>query len=104
MLILFEKWSNKLMEILRLFGRVPFFFYVLHIPLIHFASMLYFKIVHGEWLDIYQTSVKKWPEYYEPSLLRIYVAWILLTVILYYACRWYNDFKKTHDHWWLKYL
>ena len=104
LLILFEKWSNKLFDSLRVFGRVPFFFYILHFPVIHFGSMLYYRITQGEWFDLANTGPKNWPEYYEPSLLRLYIVWITIVVLFYFLCRWYNNYKSRKKYWWLKYI
>ncbi len=104
LLILFEKRSTKIFEILRVFGRVPFFFYVLHFIFIHLTSLVYFKLVHGQWFDLVSTQSKNWPAFYEPSLLRLYLAWLGTIVCFYFICKWYDRYKSTHQHWWLKYL
>ncbi len=105
LLILFEKWKNKLFDALKIFGRVPFFFYILHFPVIHFTSMLYFKITEGEWFDLANSGASSsWPEYYKPSLLRLYIVWFCIVVLFYFLCRWYNNYKSKKNYWWLKYI
>lgn len=105
LLIVFEKWQSKGLDALRVFGRVPFFFYVLHFAVIHAASMLYFKLMHGEWFDLTGNSnPESWPVYYQPSLLRMYIAWAAMVVFFYFLCKWYNGYKTRHTYWWLKYL
>ena len=104
-LILFEKWKNKLFNVFKIFGRVPFFFYILHFPVIHFASMLYFKIAKGEWFDLTNSGAStNWPEYYHPSLVRLYVVWIATVIGFYFLCKWYDNYKSRKNYWWLKYL
>ncbi len=106
LLILFEKWRSPLLDILKVFGRVPFFFYVLHFAVIHASSMLYFRLVHGQWFDLANNQQQRgnWPEFYEPSLLRLYLAWAIIVAGFYFLCRWYDQYKSTRSHWWLKYL
>lgn len=104
LLIVFEKWGNKLFDALRIFGRVPFFFYILHFPVIHFSSMLFYRITEGEWFDLANTGPNNWPEYYQPSLLRLYTVWIVIVVFFYFLCRWYNNYKSRKNYWWLKYI
>ena len=89
-----------------LFGRVPFFFYVLHLPVIHASSLVYFKLVDGNWYrpGWPMQGPQGFPETYEPSLLRCYVAWAIITIAMYFACRWFAQIKRDHDHWVLKYL
>lgn len=105
LLILFERLSGPAMDFLRIFGRVPFFFYALHFPVIHITSILYFRILHGEWFDLANGGQpEKWPNYYEPSLIRLYLVWIIIVGGFYFLCRWFNTYKSTHKYWWLKYI
>ncbi len=105
LLIYFEKKNHAWFGFLKVFGRVPFFFYVLHFIVIHLTSMLYFKLVYGEWFDLGNTrNSAQWPDFYEPSLLRLYAAWAVTIVFFYYLCRWFDRYKSTHKHWWLKFL
>ncbi len=105
LLMWFERGKNKLFEWLKVFGRVPLFFYVLHFMFIHLTSLLYFKLVHGEWFDLVNNqNAKTWPDYYEPSLLRLYLAWAVTIVVFYFLCYWFDRYKSTHKYWWLKFL
>jgi uncharacterized membrane protein len=90
------------------FGRVPFFFYVLHIPLIHGLALL---VSWGR-----EGSVSSWlfanhpmgnpppPEGYTWSLGLLYLVWAVAIVILYPACRWFADLKARRTDAWLSYL
>ena len=90
------------------FGRVPFFFYLVHIPLIHGLAL----IVSG----IRQGSIDPWlftnhpmgnpppPDGYTWSLGLLYAVWALAIVLLYVACRWYADLKSRRTDSWLRYL
>lgn len=105
LLIFFEKFNFRWFGWLRVFGRVPFFFYVLHFMFIHLTSLLYFKLVHGQWFDLGNVrNPAQWPDFYQPSLWRLYAAWALTIVFFYFLCRWFNRYKSTHKHWWLKFL
>jgi hypothetical protein len=90
------------------FGRVPFFFYMLHIPLIHALALVVSRIRLG--------SVSPWlfanhpmgnpppPEGYTWSLPLLYLVWLMAIVLLYVACRWFAEFKAKRSAWWLGYL
>lgn len=105
LLIWFERARNRVFGWLKVFGRVPFFFYVLHFMFIHLSSMLYFKMVHGEWFDLVNNqNPKTWPDFYQPSLLRLYVAWAITIVVFYFLCKWFDRYKSTHKQWWLKFI
>ncbi len=87
-------------------GRVPFLFYVLHIPLLHLGgvalAMLYFG--NADWL--LQSPLGPTPEglSYEYELLPTYLGWVIVVWMLYYLCRWFADIKASRKDWWLSYL
>lgn len=91
-----------------LFGRVPFFFYVLHIPLIHTLAILVSLIKFGEvseWLFAnHPTGNPPPPDGYMWSLGTLYVVWGVAIVILYYSCAWFAHVKSHRSEWWLRYL
>lgn len=90
------------------FGRVPFFYYVLHIPLIHALALVVSKIRLGfvsPWLFTnHPMGNPEAPEGYVWSLGLLYAVWGVTIVILYFACRWFSNLKATRNDWWLKYL
>lgn len=87
------------------FGRVPLFFYVLHIYLIHTMAVvaaLVFKdpvswLFHGGFFNGY-------PDGYGHGLPFIYLTWAIAIAILYFPCRWWAGLKRTRKDWWLSYL
>ncbi len=93
---------------LTIFGRVPLFFYLLHIPLIHALALLVSRVREG--------SVNPWlftnhpmgnppvPDGYTWGLGLLYLVWSIAIVILYVACRWYASLKARRKDWWLSYL
>ena len=100
-----QNMNSKMIAPLTLFGRVPFFFYVTHLAFLHALSMLYFGLTIGSYDPNWQMSgPDAFPAGYEPSLLRGYIAWLFVCIVMYYACRWFAGIKQRHDHWVLKYL
>lgn len=96
-------WSNKI----QIIGRVPMFYYLVHIYLIHLAAMLAAEFGGYDWRDMILTT---WVSF-EPGLTGfgynlgiVYLVWFGLIIILYFLCRWYDDYKRSHKHWWLSYL
>jgi uncharacterized membrane protein len=96
------KWSNPLRD----FGQVPFFFYVLHIPLLHLGGIILAQVVFQDASWLYGAPLGKSPaEYsYGSELLTTYLGWISALVILYYPSRWFANLKKQRKDWWLSYL
>jgi uncharacterized membrane protein len=90
------------------FGRVPFFFYMLHIPLIHALALVVSKIRLGfvsPWLFTnHPMGNPEPPEGYVWSLPLLYVVWGIAIVLLYFPCRSFAEFKTRRNDWWLKYL
>jgi len=92
-------------EILTTFGRVPLFFYVLHLYVAHLAAVAFF-LAEGFTIDQLRSFAIRGapPEGLGLSLAGTYVAWVLVVAALYPACRWYAGVKQRRRDWWLSYL
>ncbi len=93
---------------LTVFGRVPFFFYVLHIPLIHALALVVSALRQGAvdpWLFTnHPMGNPPPPAGYTWSLPLLYGVWAVAVAMLYVACRWFADLKARRREWWLRYL
>jgi uncharacterized membrane protein len=102
-----EKTRSWIGEALALFGRVPFFYYLLHIPLIHISALAvnFFRAgsIHQEWYSYAPfTSI---PEEFRWSLPLLYLVFVIDVLLLYAACSWYVKYKFSHpDNKWVKYI
>jgi uncharacterized membrane protein len=88
-----------------MFGRVPMFFYVLHLYVIHLLAILV-SAVRGQslhWL-FHGAFFGEVPDGYGYDLPFVYAMWLTALLILYLPCRWFAELKKTHKDWWLSYL
>lgn len=105
---LLERARGALARFITLFGRVPFFFYVLHIPLIHAMALVVSRLREGRvnpWLfGNHPMSPGRTPDGYAWSLAELYLAWAIAIGLLYVACRWFAALKARRNDWWLKYL
>jgi uncharacterized membrane protein len=101
-----ERAKGWLSNILSVFGRVPFFYYLLHIPLIHLSALLVMFIRQGKIAsDVYATAPFAFiPEENRWSLLLLYLVFIANVVVLYFLCRWYGYIKKNHPTGLMKYI
>ncbi len=90
------------------FGRVPLFFYLLHIPLIHGGAVLCDYIRFG-WSPMatdgpWAVKPDQVPANYGISLPMIYLVWIGVVLILYWPCRWFAGVKRRRRDTWLSYF
>jgi len=103
-----EPIGSRLVKPVIVFGRVPFFFYVLHLYLIHGLAMLFLVYRGREWTDyiLLATEIRSGTlSSFGLSLETVYVIWILVVVSLYPICRWYQKYRETNpSKWWLSYL
>jgi uncharacterized membrane protein len=95
-------------QALAIFGRVPFFFYLIHIPLIHVLAIVVSKMRLGEvspWLFAnHPMGNPPAPEGYAWSLPLLYLVWAIAVALLYLASRWFAEVKATRRSSWLSYL
>ena len=106
MLALTEHVKNKFTAILIVFGNVPFFYYLCHWYLMRLFTIIVF---YAQGYHSSQIVNPKQPLLFQPdgfgfNLFWVYVLWIVVITILYFPCRWFSNYKKTHHQWWLSYL
>lgn len=106
---LLARLRGPLAAVLNTFGAVPFFFYVLHIYVIHVLSIgANAAAGHNiSGLFNYMLNVFVHPELLNGlgfSLPWVYVAWLAVLAILYPACRYWAALKARRRDWWLSYL
>ena len=104
-----ENVKGPVSKIISVYGRVPMFYYVLHIFLIHLFTM----IAAGLFTDFsWKVWILKEPLWFTESLKGygfslgiVYLVWLAIVIGLYPLCRWYDRYKQHHkEKWWLSYL
>jgi uncharacterized membrane protein len=101
-----DRISRGSFSFLRVFGRVPFFFYVLHLYLIHAITVIVFFIQGYPEKDIapQHSPFMFRPDHFGFSLPVVYFLWAAVILILYPLCKKYDQYKSTHNYWWLSYV
>lgn len=95
-LALLERGRGRIAEWLAVYGRVPLFYYVVHIFLIHVMAMVLAFIQGGEWRRIPVIhDPASIPDWYGVSLPGVYVAWAIAVALMYFPCRWYARVKES---------
>jgi uncharacterized membrane protein len=105
---LLEHARGFLARVMTVFGRVPLFYYLLHIPLIHALAIVVSLVRSGRvdpwFFGNHPAMIGPPPEGYVWSLGLLYVVWVLAVVILYFPSRWYAARKLAGRAGWMRYL
>ncbi len=98
-----ENARGRVVDVISVYGRVPMFYYVLHLFVIHLlASAL--ALWQGGSAGFLGLDVSAYPAWYGTSLSGVYVAWVLVVALLYLPCRWYAGLKARTNSRLLSYL
>ncbi|MAZ73794.1 MAG: hypothetical protein CMC70_11690 [Flavobacteriaceae bacterium] len=104
----FENTKNKLTDFFLVFGRVPLFYYFLHVLVIHFMAIIGILIFGGNPQDMILTAqgfMNANLSSYGYSLKVVYLVWIGVVLLLYPFSKKYMKYKAANkDKWWLSYL
>jgi len=86
-------------------GRVPMFYYVAHLFLIHLLAVVHSWLATGGvgWL-FHGLPIRTKPPNYGLPLPLVYVVWLAVVAALTPACRWFAALKQRRTDWWLSYL
>jgi uncharacterized membrane protein len=108
-LALTESSNNGLTNRIKTIGRVPMFYYLAHLYLIHISALIAAVVSGRSWTDMvnFSTWITAEPKLqgYGFSLGITYLVWVTVVVVLYYLCKWYDRYKASHrEKWWLSYL
>jgi uncharacterized membrane protein len=90
-----ERARGPVSRMFETFGRVPMFYYLLHIPLIHALSLIAWRLrdgtAHAEWFAtapyVFVPPPQRW------SLGLLYLVFAITVALLYPVCRWYSGRK-----------
>jgi ABC-type spermidine/putrescine transport system permease subunit I len=98
--------APRLRAFLDVYGRVPFFFYILHIFLIHALALIVAAATTPNWRfwitpDVVFTSHLAGWGY---SLPVVFLVCIAVVLVVYPACAWFSRLKNRRRDWWLSYL
>ncbi|HEX5025964.1 MAG TPA: heparan-alpha-glucosaminide N-acetyltransferase domain-containing protein [Agriterribacter sp.] len=103
-----EKMKGKGVDFFVVFGRVPFFYYIIHIYMIHLLAMVLAQLTGFGWQAmILKGFVSNSPGLvgYGVDLWMVYLIWIAIVLLLYPLCKKFSVYKLNHkEKWWVSYL
>ena len=103
-----EKYKNKVTDFFVVFGRVPLFYYFIHILIIHLIAIILLLVSNKDYsimlnMTPFLQNQDQFIEYGHP-LWVVYVIWLTVILILYPLCYKYMKYKSNSKKWWLSYL
>jgi uncharacterized membrane protein len=103
-----EGARGRIASVLSVFGRVPLFYYLLHIPLIHLAALIVSLARTGSvdpWLFAnHPLAAGPAPAGYAYPLWLLYAVTAAVVVALYFPCRWFAGVRAKRASRWTSYL
>jgi uncharacterized membrane protein len=104
-----ERLKNGIVKVVSVYGRVPMFYYLIHIYVIHLVAIFASAFTPGQDWHIWLLKKPVWfttdLKGYGFSLPVAYLVWIAIVAALYPLCKWYDAYKQAHkEKWWLSYL
>jgi len=107
----FDRLKFSARNPLIVFGRVPFFYFVVHFYLIHLLSFPAALIYYGRARFLLTPlpslpggAGDTYPANYGYSLLTVYGVWLTVVILVYPLCAWFAGLKRRRKTWWLSYL
>lgn len=104
-----ENINNAASKAVSIYGRVPMFYYVLHIFLVHLLAMAAAGLFTDYGWSVWILKQPLWftedLKGYGFSLGIVYLVWVVIVIGLYPLCKRYDKYKTSHkEKWWLSYL
>ncbi len=102
-----EGVRNKVTGILSVFGKVPFFYYLVHLYLIHSLTLVIMFLQGFHLSDLSFAPFRFGRPQTESGieLWLVFLVWLGVVALLYPFCKWYGNYKFTHrEKGWLRYL
>jgi len=100
-----RKLAQKALDVVEVYGRVPFFYYVVHFYSIHILALVVLMVVaHTVHVHPQMPIFNPPPPGAGFSLPVVYAIWLALVAALYLPCRWFAGVKARRKDWWLSYL
>lgn len=100
-----ERMRGRVADALQLLGRVPMWFYLWHILLVHLAGIIVMRL-RGTFDSAWYASApytdvpgeQRW------SLPLLYLVFAIVVALLYPICRWYATAKRERPRAWMRYV
>ncbi|MEY4927431.1 MAG: hypothetical protein RI894_1867 [Bacteroidota bacterium] len=103
-----DTYRSKIAAFCCTFGRVPFFYYIVHLYLIHLSAVIVAGLSGAGWsIFILSAWITEVPalKHFGFSLFAVYSLWLSLIILMYPLCKRFDAYKSSHkEKWYLSYL
>jgi uncharacterized membrane protein len=108
LLALCDRPLGRMGRVFLTFGRVPLFYYLLHLPLIHLVALGFARARYGDVGFMFQNVAfagpNQLPAGYGYGLPVVYAVWLGVVLALHPVCAWFAEVKRRRRAVWLSYL
>jgi len=98
-----EKTVNPFAGFCGVYGNVPYFYFIIHLSLLRFLN-IGLALMSGLPMKSDGSPIVWQIQGFGRPLWEVYLFWIAVVSMLYYPCRWYGNYKRTHRQSWLSFI
>jgi uncharacterized membrane protein len=98
-----ERIKGRFAEICLVYGRVPYTYFIGHLFFLRLLNLALIPLRGLSYRPVDYPLVWQAVGFGFP-LWAVYLFWLFVLAVLYWPCKWYGAYKRTHQHWWLSYL
>jgi uncharacterized membrane protein len=103
-----ENFKGRLVDFFTTFGKVPFFFYIIHIYVIHLLAAILAELTGFGFESMVLNGFVSTNHQligFGINLGWVYVVWAAIIFMLYPLCKKFSSYKLNHkEKWWLSYF
>jgi uncharacterized membrane protein len=98
-----EKTVDRVTGFCRVYGNVPYFYFIIHLTVLRLLNII-LALISGLKLKSDGSPIVWQVQGFGIPLWEVYIIWIGVVLFLFYPCRRYGQYKRTHTHWWLSFV
>lgn len=98
-----EKVNNQMTAFCRIYGNVPYFYFIVHFSLLRLINIVLI-LISGLPLKSDGSPLVWQVAGFGRPLWEVYLFWIAVVTLMHGPCRWYGNYKRTHNQWWLSFV
>jgi len=105
LLAFIERVQNKFTAFVTVYGKVPFFYFIVHFFLVHTLIVIAFFASGYQAKDIVDKASPFFfrPQHFGFNIWIVYAIWLFVVLVMFRPCKWFNRLKTTKGWWWLSY-